>query len=194
MKPVARAALLVLAGGLAWATVASAPAEPTRSRGTFASRLLGPFAPLAAAIEWGRFDAAAGVGDDVRAWKHADRALLLAPEEADGWTFLAHHAVYDRGSPRRTGDPAERRRWVEIGLAVLERGEREARNPGPVAFKMGVVYISLANQAESERALPISRREAWSRAADAFERAAAAGEPVAAEAARLARVEALEGG
>lgn len=194
MRPLARGALLALAALLAWGTIATAPSERKAARGTFASRLLGPFAPLAAAIEWGRFDAAARVGDDGRAWKHADRALMLAPEESDGWTFLAHHAVYDRGSPRRTADPAERRRWVEIGLAVLARGEREARDPGPVAFKVGVVYISLANQAEVERALPIDRKAAWSRAADAFERAAAAGEPVAAEAARLAREEAQSGG
>lgn len=194
MRPALRIALLALAGALAWATIATAPADRKEAHGTFASRLLGPFAPIAAALEWGRFDAAVRAGDDVRAWRHADRALLLAPEDPDGWTFLAHHAVYERGSPRRTEDPAERRRWVEIGLAILARGEREARNPGPVAFKAGVVHVSLANQEDGERALPISRREAWSRAAEAFERAAAAGEPVAAEAGRLARAEAGSGG
>ena len=194
MKLGARITLLGLAALTAWGTIASAPAERKAARGTFASRLLGPFAPLAAAIEWSRFDAAARVGDDGRAWKHADRALMLAPEESDGWTFLAHHAVYDRGSPRRTADPAERRRWVEIGLAILARGEREARDPGPIAFKTGVVYISLANQGDGERALSITGREAWSLAADAFERAADAGEPVAAEAAELARAEARSGG
>ncbi len=189
-----RIALLALAAACAWATIAYAPAERKDARGSFASRLLGPFAPLVAAIEWGRFDAATRAGDDAGAWKHADRALVFAPDASDGWTFLAHHAVYDRGSPRRTADPEERRRWVETGLAFLARGEREARDPGPVAFKAGVVYISLANQPDDERALPISRRTAWTLAADAFERAAAAGEPVAAEAARLAREEARAGG
>jgi hypothetical protein len=185
-----RALLFAVAGVLAVVTVRTAPDDHAAEHGSFASRLLGPFAPFAAELEWGRFEAAARVGDEGRAWKHADRALALAPDLADGWTFLAHYAVFERGSPRRSADPAERRRWVELGLAVLARGEREARNPGPVAFKTAVVWIALANQSEPERSLPVTRREAWTRAADAFERAAAAGEPVAAEAARLARAEA----
>ena len=189
-----RAASLALAILLAGYTIASAPAERTRSRGTFASRLLGPVAPLAAAIEWGRFDAAVRAGDETRAWEHADRALLLDPEDPDGWKYLAHYAVFDRGSPRRTDDRLERQRWVEFGIAVLERGEREAANPGPVAFKLGVVYLALAQQDDADRSLPISSRETWSRAAAAFERAAAADEPVAAEAARLSRAEAERGG
>ncbi len=185
-----RIALFGIAGLLAWYSIASAPEDAKRSRGTFASRLLGPFAPLAAAIEWGRFDAAARAGDEPRAWRHADRALFLAPEDPDGWTFLAHYAVFERGSPRRTESTLERRRWVEYGIAILERGERETANPGPVAFKLGVVYLALAHQSEGERTLPLSRRETWAHAAEAFERAAAAGEPVAAEAAVLARAEA----
>lgn len=194
MKPAVRALLLGAGLALAWATVATAPDERKTARGGIASRLLGPLAPIAAWIEWGRFDAAARVGDEARAWKHADRALALAPEDADGWTLLAHHAIYERANPRRTADPAERRRWVEIGLAVLARGEREARRPGRVAFKTAVVHVTLASQDDAERNLPISRAEAWTRAADAFERAAAAGEPVAADAARIAREHALEGG
>jgi len=190
VKTPARIALLALGAVLAWWTIHSAPPERKTARGTFASRLLGPFASLAAGIEWGRFDEAASAGDEARAWKHADRALFLDPENPGGWTYLAHHAVYELGSPRRTADPADRRRAVELGLAILARGERESRDPGPVAFKAAVVHISLANQDDDERRLPISRREAWSRAADAFERAAAAGEPVAAEAAVLARAEA----
>src|SRR5690606_28743068 len=95
VRPALRIALLALAGALAWATIATAPADRKEAHGTFASRLLGPFAPIAAALEWGRFDAAVRAGDDVRAWRHADRALLLAPEDPDGWTFLAHHAVYE---------------------------------------------------------------------------------------------------
>ncbi|MBL8861603.1 MAG: hypothetical protein JNK02_06280 [Planctomycetes bacterium] len=187
MKRAARLAWLAVGLGLATWTVASAPRDAAAARGTLASRLLGPFAPLAAAIEWGRFDAAAGAGEEGRAWKHADRALRLAPADPRGWTFLAHHAIYELGNPRRTPDAAERRRAVELGLAILARGEREARSPGPAAFKAGVVHLSMAQQDDAERWLPISRRAAWLRAAEAFERAALAGEPVAAEAARLAR-------
>lgn len=185
-----RLALLLVAGLLVAWTLRTAPDDHAAEHGSFASRLLGPFAPFAAELEWGRFDAAARAGEDGRAWKHADRALALAPDRSEGWTFLAHHAVFERGSPRRTADPAERRRWIELGLAVLARGEREAHDPGPVAFKTAVVWIALANQPDAERTLPVSRADAWTRAADAFERAAAAGEPVAAEAARLARAEA----
>lgn len=194
MNRAVRIALFGIAGLLAWYSIASAPEETTRSRGTFASRLLGPFAPLAAAIEWGRFDAAARAGDEPRAWRHADRALFLAPEDPGGWTLLAHHAVFERGSPRRSESAIERRRWVEYGIAILERGERESTNPGPVAFKLGIVYLALAHQDEDERTLPLSRRETWTRAAEAFERAADAGEPVAAEAATLARAEAESDG
>ncbi len=190
MKFVARAVCFAASGLLAWYAIASTPANRLAAQGTFASRLLGPVAPIAAAIEWGRFDAAATAGDEARAWRHADRALLLDPEDPEGWKLLAHHAVFERGSPRRSASLAERRRWVEYGIAILDRGEHEAANPGPVAFKMGIVYLALAHQEDGERTLPISRREAWTRAAEAFERAAAASEPVAAEAARLAREEA----
>jgi hypothetical protein len=189
-----RVALLALAAACAWWTVRATPPAASEVRGTFASRLLGPLAPLGAAIEHARFEAAAGAGDEGRAWKHADRALALAPGDASLWTALAHHAVYELASPRRNPDPAARRRAVELGLAILARGEREARDPGRVAFKAGVVYLSLAAADDERRALPIARREAWVRAAEAFERAAAHGEPVAAEAARLARIEAETGG
>lgn len=189
-----RIALFAVAGLLAWYSIAAAPDEAKRSRGTFASRLLGPVAPIVAAIEWGRFDAAARAGDEPRAWRHADRALFLAPEDPDGWILLAHYAVFERGSPRRTESVIERRRWVEYGIAILERGERESANPGPVAFKLGVVYLALAHQPGDERSLPLSLRETWTRAAEAFDRAAAAGEPVAAEAATLARAEAESAG
>ena len=194
MRPGARLFLAALAGvTAAWAFVA-APEHVHGRRGTFAARLLGPLAPVLAAIEWGRFDAAAEAGDEAAAWRHADRALLLAPDAAAGWTTLAHHAVYGLGNPRRTPDAAGRRRAVELGLAILARGESAARDPGRVAFKTGVVYLSLAHQDDGDRALPLGRREAWTRAAEAFERAAAAGEPVAAEAARVCRAEALAAG
>jgi hypothetical protein len=194
---VRRSARLLLAA-LACATAAwaflAAPEDGHEPRGTFAARLLGPLAPVLAAIEWGGFDAAVEAGDEAAAWRHADRALLLAPDAAAGWTTLAHHAVWELGNPRRTPDAAGRQRAVELGLAILARGEIASADPGRVAFKTGVVYLSLANQDDADRALPLGRREAWTRAAEAFERAAAAGEPVAAEAARLCRAEALAAG
>lgn len=197
MKLATRVLLLAGAVACAWLALRSdetAASGTSARRGSFASRLLGPLAGLSAALELGRFDAALRAGDEARAWTHADRALALAPDRSGGWTYLAHHAVFERASPLRTQDPAERRRWVEVGLALLARGEREARDPGPVAFRAGIVYVSLASQEDGQRALPLTRAEAWNLAAEAFERAAAAGEPAAAEAARLARVAAVESG
>ncbi len=187
--------MLLLAGAVACAWLAlRTPPDDHERHGSFASRLLGPLSGLAAAVEWGRFEAAVRQGDEGRAWIHADRALALAPDRSGGWTYLAHHAVFERASSLRTQDPAERRRWVEVGLALLARGEREAHDPGPVAFRAGIVYVTLAGQEDGQRALPISRAQAWRLAAESFDRAAAAGEPIAAEAARLAREAARDSG
>ena len=194
MKIATRALLAAGAVACTWLALRSPTPDGGVRHGSFASRLLGPLAGLAAAVEWGRFEAALRQGDEARAWIHADRALALAPEESGGWTYLAHHAVFERASPLRTQDPLERRRWIEVGLALLERGEREAHDPGPVAFRAGIVYATLASLDDGLRALPIARAEAWNRAAEAFDRAAAAGEPAAEEAARLAREAARESG
>ncbi len=188
MNAAARVLLVAAAAWLAWFGAARAPAEnaPDASR-SLAGRLLGPFAEGIALVEWGRFEAAWRRGDERAAYVHADRALALDPGAAGGWIHLAHHAVYERAAPRREPDARERERWVRTGLDLLERGERAAREPGRVAFKRGVVFLSLAAQADGNRWLPITRREAWTAAAEAFERADAAGEPIAAEAAHLAR-------
>jgi len=183
----------VACAGLALRTPPTSPDGHVR-HGSFASRLLGPLVGIAAAVEWGRFESALRQGDEGRAWIHADRALALAPDRSGGWTYLAHHAIFERASPLRTQDPVERRRWIEVGLALLARGEREALDPGPVAFRTGIVYATLAGREDGRRALPISSAEAWRLAAEAFDRAAAAGEPIAAEAARLARESARDSG
>lgn len=171
--------------------LAIATHEPgARPRGGSLERLLGPFAPLAAAIEWSRFDRALAAGRPELAYERAERALALAPSDASGWKALAHHFVYERASPELEPDRAVRRRWVAIGLDVLDRGETLARDPGAVAFKRGVVYLSLASQSDDARGTTLTSEQCWLAAADAFERAAREGEPLAADAARLSREEA----
>ncbi len=175
----------LLLGSLALWTWSAAhlPAPAPRS---LPERLLGPVADLAAAAEWVRADLAWTRGRTDLYDLRAQRALRLAPGDPNGWAYYAHHLVYDRGSPT-LGDKAEREVWVRAGISVLERGERETRRPGKLAFQLGIVYLSLAQVDDEDRPLPLSRAQAWRAAAAAFDRAAAYGEPVAAEAADAAR-------
>lgn len=188
-------ALLALAVAIGVWTAKHTPPPPERS---LAERLLGPVAEIAAAVEWVRADAA-WARDRIDLYDaRAEFALKLAPGDPNGWAYYAHHLVYDRGSPRREfgfgagpdGRLVERGHWIRAGLAVLERGEKVCREPGRLAFRRAIVFLSLAQVDDAERPLPITRQEAWRSAAEAFERAALLGEPLAAEAARGARAEA----
>lgn len=164
-------------------------APPPARTGSFVERLLGPFASLAAQVQWARFDAAIDAGREELAYARARSALALAPTDARGYVFLAHHLAFERGSPSREPDRAARARWLAAAFDVLDRGEAEADAPGDVAFKRGVVALALAALDDDARAFPATREAAWRMAAESFERAAAAGVPAAAEAARAARAE-----
>lgn len=164
-------------------------APPPQRTGSFVERLLGPFARVAAQVQWARFDAAIGAGRDELAYARARSALALAPADAQGYVFLAHHLAFERGSPSREPDRAARARWLAAAFDVLDRGEASSDEPGVVAFKRGVVALALARLDDDVRAFPPTRAQAWLLAAEAFERAAAAGIPAAAEAARAARAE-----
>jgi hypothetical protein len=175
---------------VAWiATGAHEAGERPRSP---AERLLGPIADLAATIQWVRVDEAENDGRLALAQQRAAIALEISPGDPGGWIYYAEHLVYNRASPLREPDRVARERWVRAGLALLERGERESRMPGRVAFARGAVYLSLASLDDADRPLPITRVEAWTAAAEAFEKAARFGEPIAAEAAAHARGEAAE--
>jgi hypothetical protein len=154
--------------------------------------LLGPIAELAAAAQWVRVDAAWAEGRLDLYDARAAFALRLAPGDPNGWIYYAHNLVYDRASPAREPDRAVREHWVRAGLDVLAEGERQSRSPGRLAFQQAIVFLSLAQMDEPDRPLPITRAEAWTSAAEAFERAALAGEPLAAEAAKGARDEARD--
>lgn len=185
MKRNQRVALVLFAAaGLLGAF--SATRTTAQAPRSLAERLLGPIADLAAAVEWVRADVA---------WRHgrmdlfdarAATALRLAPSDPSGWATYAHHLVFDRPAPLGLG-PRERRLWVEAGLDVLARGERESRGRGALAFQRGIVFLYLAQFDDEDRPLAITRTEAWLSAAEAFDRAATLGEPFAAEAAQAAR-------
>jgi hypothetical protein len=150
-------------------------------------RLLGPIASLAANLEWVRVDDALRLGRPDLAYARAELALEIAPGDAEGWIFLAHHFAYERASILREPDRAARTRWVDAALDLLARGEKSAREPGRLAFKRGVIFATLALMDDADRPWPGTRREAWLEAARAFDRAAEAQEPIAREAAKAAR-------
>lgn len=150
-------------------------------------RVLGPVASLAASVQWVRVDVALRRGEEARAYAMAETALRIDPSDPEGWIFLAHHMIYDRASLLREPDPARRAAWIRAGLETLARGERSSRDPGAILFDRGVALAFLGSLEDRDRAWPASAREAWSLAAEAFDRAAAVGHPRAAEAARLAR-------
>jgi len=193
-------ALLAIAALLvAWSTAerdrARREADDRAGHGTPAERslgerLLGPIASFAAALQWARVDDALRLGRPEVAYARAEFALRLAPGDPAGWTFFAHHFIYDRASQLRESDRSVRAHWIQTGLDLLERGERECAEPGKIAFARAVVFLSFAQQDDADRAWPGTRREAWLEASRAFERAAREGEPLAAEAARGARAEA----
>ncbi len=165
------------------------PPVPERS---LAERLLGPIATLGAAAQWVRADAAWAAGRIDLYDARAEFALRLAPSDPNGYVYYAHHLIYDRASPRLELDPAAREHWVREGLAILERGERSCRSPGRLAFQRAIVFLALAQMDDGLRPFRITSAQAWASAAEAFDRAALLGEPLAAEAASAARLEARD--
>lgn len=165
---------------------------PVRPEASLAERLLGPIAELTATAQWVRADAAWADGRVDVYDARAEFALRLAPGDPNGWIYYAHNLVYDRPSPAREPNRTVREHWVKAGLDVLAEGERKCRSPGRLAFQSAIVFLSMAQMDDADRPLSITRAEAWTSAAEAFERAALAGEPLAAEAAEGARREARD--
>ena len=192
IPPGARRALwwcgwLAVGGLLVWSAAPDRPSGAGARPLAPTERLLGSFAGLAASVLWVRFDLALRRGDTARAYARAETALRIDPGDPRGWIFLARHLAYERGSVLREPDRDARARWIEAALGTLRRGEGLARDPGPLRFERGVVLAFQASLADEDRAFPRGEREAWDRAAEAFEEAAAAGAPDAAAAAVLAR-------
>jgi hypothetical protein len=159
---------------LGWAAVAlllfgyaaTSPAAPeSTARPGPLRRLLGPFAGLAAEIEWVLFTQARADGQPALAIGHAETAIDLDPSSPRGYELLATHLAFDLASPRAEPDPARRRAWVQAGLAVAARGEKRSSDPAAMAFLQG--YI-LEVRAESDPEID------WPGGVDAIWRAAEA--------------------
>lgn len=136
-----RALATLLAGGLCLAPLL-APPSPTERR----DGLLGPFAALAAELEWVRFQQALERGEEARALALAEHALALAPHSTAGWQMLAAHLGYGRAAPNAEPDLARRRAWFEAALALLERGRARAAHPEELELFRALYLVSRAEQ------------------------------------------------
>ncbi len=149
-------------------------------------RLLGPIAPIAAGIQWVRFDAALRDGEPELAYARAESALSLDPGAYEGWSLLAGHQAIERGARAREPDPARRMAWIRAGIATALEGEEVAREPGRLALLAGLLTVDKLDD-DPELVWPAGRKAAWEDAARDFERAQAAGYAPGAELARKAR-------
>lgn len=149
-------------------------------------RLLGaPFAGLASRVQWVRVHGAMLAGREDLVLQRAETAFALDPGATEGWLFLARHQFFDRASQALEPDPRRRAAWMRSALAVAERGERRAREPGQLALWLGLARERIAR--DEDLPWPESRAELLRRAAADFERAAADGVADAEELAGLAR-------
>lgn len=151
------------------------PATPAQRR----DGLLGPFAALAAELEWLRFQAAAERGEEARALALAERALALAPRSTAGWQFLAAHQGYQCASPGREPELARRRAWFEAALATLDRGRAHAAHPEELELFRALLLLSRADL--DPELVPGGARELATRARAALAEAARLGSREAAE-------------
>ena len=176
MSPALRRALWACALALALVPLACPPPRPEARPQLW---LLGPFAELAAEVQWLRFHAAVTAGEEARALALAEEALALDPRASAGWQSLAAHLVFDQASPALEPDPARRRTWFAAGLAVLSRGAAQAARPQELEFFRGLVLVT---KAEDDPELdPGGARALRAAAVRAFERAAELGDARAAE-------------
>lgn len=165
-------------------------AERPLPAGSLVERLLGPFASLAASVEWVRFDSAWSEGRAERAYAHAERALALDPRSPQGWLYLAAHLVYERGSALHALGPGERARWIRAGIELLARGEARTNEPAQLAFAAGLAWDWVARNVEAgELEWPDGARRATERALACLERADRLGHPAAERVARALREE-----
>ena len=159
---------------------------PERPRGSssFGTRLLGPIATLASAVEWVRFDVALREGRPEEAYAHAHRALALDPGAPEGWITLGQHLILQRGTVVREPDPDARRAWIQAGFDQLAEGEARSRDPALVAFETGGLWLHVRVHAE---ALGYDPDRARVTAVECFERAGRLGHPAGAALARELR-------
>ena len=150
-------------------------------------RLLGPVASLVASACWVRFDLALRDGEPGRAYALAEFALDLEPGAWQGWSNLALHLAFDRASAEVEPDPQQRRRWIEVGLEVLERGIEHVRRPEELHLIAGLVRAAYVGPQAEVLAWPGGGVGALRAALRNFEQAEALGQPRAAALALEAR-------
>lgn len=177
-------AILVAAGALGGLVALGPPPARPGEEATASRRLLGPLARVASSIEWLRFTETLHHGDEERAYAIALRALELSPESAEGWSYLAYHFVFVRGSALEGTDPDERRRWVLAGLDLLREGRARGAPAADLAFEEAAYALTLGSMDPDEAPWPEARAELMPRARAALEEAARLGERRALEALR----------
>ncbi|HTF87348.1 MAG TPA: hypothetical protein VK843_02985 [Planctomycetota bacterium] len=162
------AAAIVAACGLCFAPLPDAR-DGARST-SLAVRLLGPIASLAASAQWVRADLALQHGRVELFLVRARTALQLAPEDVEGWKYLARHQAMTLGSPEREPDPQRRLAWIRAGLATAAEGEGVASNPGELAYTAGLIMLKVA-RLDAALPWPGGLPAVWEEAASHFERA-----------------------
>ncbi len=158
---------------------------------SLARRLAGPFASLAATLQWSRADHAFGRDDLALGLARAERAIALDPHLTSGWNLLASHLGMDRASPLRESSALRRLAYLRAALAAIERGVDHAREPEQLVFLRGLL-LALTALRDPELPWPGGPPALWNAAADAYADAARRGHPDAAELAHAARTAAEE--
>ncbi|HRV82922.1 MAG TPA: hypothetical protein P5218_15930, partial [Planctomycetota bacterium] len=161
-------------GGLALLGIAAIQSPPRRSRGP-----LGPLASLISSWEWIQFDREVRHGAWQEAYVYARRALELDPHSVEGWSQLASHLVFLRGSLENEPRGDQRVAWMQRGLAILEEGERRSDRPAELALIRGQILAfwitSQAQDADAALPWPGGAEAAWQAGVEALQRAHAAG-------------------
>ena len=193
MTPLRSAGWLGVAGLLAtfFLIRPEPPADARRDDAGPVSRLLGPFARLAASVQWIRFERARSAGRHELAIARAESAIALDPGDTSGWDLLAWHLAVNLSSVESEPDPRRRLAWVRAGLDVARRGEASARDPGALAYLQGLLLFVKAEN-DPELPWPGGVKSLWLTAAEHFERAEALGYPNVEDAASYAREAARE--
>jgi len=186
MKRTLRPILWCLAIALLFAPALAPRPEAAPRAPSFALRLLGPIASLAASVQWVRVDSAIRSGRTDIALARAGTALEIDPGSTAGWNFLANYMALDLASRAREPDAQRRVAWIKAALAVAERGEQSARAPSELALWRGLI-LSTVVALDDELPWPGGAAGKWNDAALSLDRAAALGDPVAAEMAAIVR-------
>lgn len=150
------------------------------------TRLLAPFTPLLARVQWVRLERAMRGGRTELVLARADALLALEPRSADAHVFVSMYFAFTLASPERELDPALRARWLRVGLEFARRGEATADEGALLAQWQGEL---LARAAENDPGIAWEGggRALWREALAHFERAETLGAPRAAERAAMAR-------